>query len=95
MKFLLGLNRSEIRLMTGFLTGHYPVRARLKMMRLIADANCRFCGVEDETVEHLLCDCEALERMRFKHFKSGQLEAQDFKGISSKDFLAYVKSLKL
>ena len=60
-KILLKLNRKDLRLVTGFLTGHYRVRYKLKQWKIIRDDSCRFCCESPETTEYLLCDCEALE----------------------------------
>ena len=67
-KDILKLNRQEIRLVTGFLTGHYPVKSRLVKMTTNVDIDCRFCLEENETTDHILCECVALERTRLKFF---------------------------
>ena len=41
-------------------------------MKLISDATCRFCNLDDETAEHILCECEALA------FKRQQIQSLGF-----------------
>ena len=52
---ILKLNRQEIRLVTGFLTGHFPVKSHLVIMSANVDIDGRFCLEEDETTELILC----------------------------------------
>ena len=42
---------------------------------------CRRCGVEDETLAHILCECEALTAHRHVYLGSF-LEPEDIKSIS-------------
>ena len=58
--YLLRKSRHELRLITAYLTGHGPFKSHLKRMKLISDATCRFCNLDDETAERILCECEAL-----------------------------------
>ena len=41
-KILLQMSRTDVRLITGFLTGHFLVRHVLKKMNAITDGTCRF-----------------------------------------------------
>ena len=36
-------------------------------MRLVEEATCRHCGMEEETYLHILCDFPALWRERLEH----------------------------
>ena len=55
---LFGRNRSDLRLVAGYLTGHGSFRMHLRRLQLTADTSCRFCGLEEETAEHILCECK-------------------------------------
>ena len=58
---LLQLDRHQLKLIAATLTGHAPVRGHLRAVGLYdGDPSCRFCGLETETVQHLVCCCEAL-----------------------------------
>ena len=63
---LLKLGRHQLKMATAIYTGHAPVKGHLYTMGLF-DGNpiCRFCGMETETVQHIICRCEALARQRY------------------------------
>ena len=42
---------------------------------------CRTCGAEDETLAHILCECDALASLRHAYLGSF-LEPEDIKSIS-------------
>lgn len=63
---LLSLNKKDLSTITGLLTGHCPSRYHLKHLKLVQNDTCRFCKLERETSEHLLCECSALFRCRLK-----------------------------
>jgi hypothetical protein len=66
---LLKLHRHQIKLAVAFLTGHAPVRGHLHTIGLFnEDPSCRFCRIETETAQHIICSCEALSRQRYNIF---------------------------
>ena len=52
---LMNLNRNEVRIVTGLLTGHCRLKSHLYNMKLSNDASCRKCLDERETARHILC----------------------------------------
>jgi hypothetical protein len=60
----LSLNRTQSRVITGLLSGHNTLRRNLHLMGLSDSPLCRRCGAEDETLAHILCECEALASLR-------------------------------
>ncbi|XP_050298239.1 uncharacterized protein LOC126737392 isoform X2 [Anthonomus grandis grandis] len=66
-KNLLRLKRREIRLVTGLLTGHWHLRSHLHTIGIADNPECRWCCEEDETVDHVVGECPALTRPRFKY----------------------------
>ena len=67
-------------------TGHNPVRKHLRVMGLFdGDPTCRFCRMEAETVQHIVCCCEALARRRCNVFGRMIAEPKDINTISVKD----------
>ena len=57
---LLKLSRQKLKMVTAIYTGHAPVRGHLYIMGLFdGDPVCRFRGMEAETVQHIICCCEA------------------------------------
>jgi len=53
---LLKLSRHQLKMVTAIFVGHAPVRGHL----FHGDPMCRLCGMETETVQHIICCCEAL-----------------------------------
>jgi len=56
--------------MIGLLTGHNILRRHLHLMRLSDSPLCRRCGAEDETLAHILCECEDLTSLRHVYLGS-------------------------
>jgi putative component of toxin-antitoxin plasmid stabilization module len=89
---LLKLSRHLLRLTFANLTGHAPVRGHLYTMRLFdGDPTCRFCRKETETVQHIICSCEALARQRYNVFGNLSIEPKEISTASAKDLYLYIK----
>lgn len=76
-KKLLGLNRRELRILAGLLTGHCPARYHLHKIGMWPNNLCRFCLLELESSAHLLCFCGALVSRRLRFFGSHLLTPYD------------------
>jgi hypothetical protein len=48
-------------------TGHCHLKGHLFKLRLTDDPICERCLEEDESATHILCDCEAVAYLRFRH----------------------------
>jgi hypothetical protein len=79
---LLSFNRTQLRVVTGLLTGHNTLRRHLHLMRLMDSPLCRKCGAEDETSAHILCRCEALASLTHLYLGAFFLEPEDIKSMS-------------
>jgi hypothetical protein len=65
--------------MTGLLTGHCHLKGHLFKLGLVNSPECERCKQASETASHVLCDCEVLATLRFRHLgrrfmKSGTLK---------------------
>jgi hypothetical protein len=76
------VNRTQSRVVTGFLTGHNTLRRHLHLLGLLDSPLCRRCGVEEETSAHMLCECEAFASLRHAYLGSFFLETEDTKSIN-------------
>ena len=67
-KILLRFNRESIRKMIGVLTGHCLIGSHARRLGLPYFDFCRSClnTEEEETVRHLLCECESLAMRRLR-----------------------------
>jgi hypothetical protein len=81
-------------MVVSILMGHAPVRKHLHIMGLFdGDPTCRFCGKETETVQHIICCCEALARQRYNVFGFGSLEVipTDIHAASVRDLYLLIR----
>ena len=70
-------------MVVAILTGHAPVRGHLYIMGLFdVDPTCRFCRKETETLQHIICCCEALARQRYNIFGNPFVEPKDISTAS-------------
>jgi hypothetical protein len=67
---------------TGLLTGHNTLRTHLHIMGPLDSPLCRKCGVGQETLAHVLCECEALATLRHIYLGSSFLDPEDVRGLS-------------
>ena len=72
---LLGLSREKLRATVGVLSGHCLIAKHAKRLGLTASSECSRCiGGEEDTIEHLVCDCPALSNRRLLHLGCRTLE---------------------
>ena len=90
-KKTLGLARGGLRLLTGALTGHFATNVQLTRMNLAIDPTCRACGDGDESMEHLLCECDALARRRMSVLGRAYPEPEDFRLFSISSIIAFMR----
>jgi hypothetical protein len=77
-------------------TGHAPVRRHLHIMGLFdGDPACRFYRMENETVQHIICCCEALARQRYNVFGKLFAEPKDISTASIRDLCLYIRGTGL
>jgi hypothetical protein len=85
-----------LKLTVAILTGHAPVRGHLYTIGLFdGDPTCRFCLKETESVQHIICCCEALARQRYSVFGNLFVELKKISTASAKDLCLYIKSTGL
>jgi hypothetical protein len=77
-KDLLKLNRDGLRWVVGLLTGHCHLKGHLFKLGLTDDPICERCLEEDESATHIVCDCEAIAYLRFRHQGQFFMEPSDY-----------------
>ena len=90
-KQLLLLERDQVRILTGLLTGHCQLRKHMHKMGLATEPFCRKCGKAEESAHHILSECEALVRARLIHLGDFILEPKEFTLISPTKTLGFIK----
>jgi hypothetical protein len=89
---LLRLSRPQLKMVVAILTGHAPVRRHLNIMGLFdGDPTCRFCRMKTETVQHIICCCEALARQRYKVFGRLTAEPKDISTAAVMDLCFFIR----
>jgi hypothetical protein len=74
------------------LTGHAAVTGHLRTMGLFnGDPSCRFCRMETETVQHIICCCEKLARQRYNIFGKPSVEPKHISTASLKDLCLFIR----
>jgi ribonuclease HI len=87
------LSRLDLRKIVGLRTGHCPLRKHLKQISIQTESTlCRLCCEEDETSEHVLCECPAVARLRAQHLGEGFLKPDSIRAKSDRDILNFIKS---
>jgi len=88
---LLKLGRHQIKMATAIYTGHAPVRGHLYTMGLFdGDPICRFCGMETETVQHIICCCEVMAHQRYYVFGRLTVEPKDISTASIRNLHLFI-----
>jgi hypothetical protein len=83
-------------MVVAILTGHVPVRRHLYIMGPFnGDPTCRFCRMETETVQHIICCCEALFRQRYNVFGKLLAEPKDISTASVRDLCLFIRGTGL
>ena len=93
---LLKLGRHQLKMVVAILTGHAPVRRYLHFMGLFdGDPACRFCRMETETVQHIICSCEALAHQHYNVFGKLIAEPKDISTASITDLRLFIRGTGL
>ncbi|KAI8435452.1 hypothetical protein MSG28_003755 [Choristoneura fumiferana] len=89
-KKLWTLSRKQLRHIVGAFTGHFNTKHILVKMGLQDNEVCRICGEEDETMEHIMCECDALARSRMRLFGDGYSAPGDFKALPLRQIIQFM-----
>ncbi|XP_071053190.1 uncharacterized protein [Onthophagus taurus] len=94
-KEVLCLSKGDLRTLSGYLTGHVPLKYHLFHIGQAEDQTCRLCNDESETAEHILCNCVARGRLRHNVFGKTPLLPTDIKVQDLSTILRFIKDLHL
>lgn len=90
---ILNFNRNNLRLVTGFLSGHFRLNYPLWKSNQVSSPLCRLCLEDDETTEHILCDCVVLCDSRRRVFHSEFLDSDDIRRASPISVLTFIRGV--
>jgi hypothetical protein len=92
---LLNLSRNQLIIMIRLLTGHCHLKGHLLKLELVNSSKCDTCKQASETASHVLCDCEALAALRFRHLGHHFMKPGDSEDISVSMVLHFVQGVGL
>jgi hypothetical protein len=91
-KLLHKFNRHDLRIIFSVLTGHACTRSFLHNIKKSTLKNCRFCDTDtDETIMHLIENCEKLEFIRLQTLGTAKPNAEEIKSCKLIDVLKFIK----
>jgi hypothetical protein len=91
----LRLNRNQLRWVVGLLTRHCHLKWHLFKPGLTDNPTCERCLQEDKSATHILCDCEAIAYLRFRHMGQFFMEPTDFYDAPIFRVLHFIRSVGL
>jgi hypothetical protein len=77
-KDLLKLNRDQLGWMVVLFTGHCHLKRHLFKLGLTDETTCEKCLEGVELATYILCDCEAIAYLRFRHLSHYFLEQSGY-----------------
>ena len=90
-KYFLSLSRTNLKRITGMLTGHCTLNKHLHVMGLANSPLCDRCG-EEETAIHVLCECPAYTTARRKFLGSYILPEENIWSLAPKNIMKFMNS---
>lgn len=92
---LINLGKEDLKILTGYFTGHCGLRYHLSKLGLSDTQICRFCELDNETPVHILCECSALARKRLSYLGGGTLNPVAIWDRKPENVLKFIKSLHI
>jgi hypothetical protein len=92
---LLKLNRDQLRWVVRLVTGHCHLKGRLFKLGLTDDPICERRIEDDTSATHILCDCEAVAYLRFRHLRQFFMEPRDYYNAPIYKVLHFIRGVGL
>ena len=91
-RFALSLEKKDLRILVGLLTGHADLNRHFKIMGLQNEAVCPLCQDEEETSIHFIVQCSATMLLRRSILDDYTLSLDTLNGIHWAVLLRFVKA---
>jgi hypothetical protein len=85
----------QLRWVVGLLTGHCHLKGHFFKLGLTYDPICIRCLEEDESATHILCDCEAVDHVRFCRLGQFFMEPSDYYDAPIYKVQSFIRSVGL
>jgi hypothetical protein len=92
---LLKVNRDQFRWVIGLFTGQCHLKGHLFKLELTDKPICGRCQEKDESAKHILCDCEVISHLRFRHLGKFFMEPSDYYDAPLSKVLHFIRSVGL
>ena len=89
------MSRQQLSIVVGLLTGHLGLYGHLHRIGKDINPLCRRCFNGNETVEHLLCECEHLAMSRGRIFRQSFGELQQISHVPVELFRRFATEIGL
>ncbi|XP_036319943.1 uncharacterized protein LOC118734325 [Rhagoletis pomonella] len=94
-RLLMDLPKEKLRIITGFLTGHCKLRGHLHKLGIWSSDLCRFCDAAKETPLHLLMECDAVARRRYRSIGHVWPREEHIHSLSPGSIMKFIDTLGL
>lgn len=94
-KIIIKMSKTQLRIITGLLTGHCKMNGHLRKLKLVNNSSCRFCDDEDETPAHILTECAPLCIKRRRYLGSYLVNLEDIQSMNPLRLLNFIKAIDL
>ncbi len=82
-------------MLVGLLTGHINLHYMLHKMRRAKNSSYRRCDTENETLEHILCKCLVLEKIRTQTLVFASMDLDQIKEARQSSIVSLGKGAAL
>ena len=93
-RYLLGLKRNELRILSAVVTGHCTLNEHMKRIGRSNSPTCTKCLEEDESAVHFLCICPVFTRARMLTLGAYELRSEELLNVDLSKILAFVKKTR-
>ena len=92
--FAVGIERKQLRVLVGLLTGHIALNRHLSVMKIRTDPLCPACGEEEETSYHLLEKCCVYMVSRYSIMRAHTMEPEELGKVRPTTLLWFARTTK-
>lgn len=92
--YLLNMQKTQLRELVGLVTGHWFCNSYLKKIGFRDDPDCDFCGRDEDTSKHFLCDCPYFQRVRLRCFGDTTISPEIIRAASPHIIWSFFKGSK-
>ena len=92
--FALGLNKQDLRVLVGLITGHTVLNRHLTIMKVRSDPMCSACEEEEENTQHSLRSCWADAMLLHRVLGAHRLRPDELSKVQPTNLLRFARASK-